>query len=147
MIIDLICSFIATWFFALVMNAPKKSLIYSSLIASLGYFVYSVCVNYNQQMIGFFLGALIISLLGEISARKVKMPATIFIFPAVVPIVPGLGLYQTMLEFVQNDINEALLIGVKTLLNIGAMAIAIALVSLILTKAPNKIYGSFKINK
>ncbi len=145
MIIDLICSFIATWFFALVMNAPKKSLFFSSLIASMGYFVYSVCLNLNQQLIGFFLGTLIISLLGELCARKIKMPATIFIFPAVVPIVPGLGLYQMMLEFVQNDIYEALLIGVKTLLNIGAMAIAIALVSLILTKAPNKIYGSFKI--
>lgn len=146
MIIDLICSFIATWFFALVMNAPRKSLIYSSFIAAIGYFVYSMCVNYNQQLIGFFLGTLIISLLGELCARKIKMPATIFIFPAVVPIVPGLGLYQTMLEFAQNDIYEALLIGVKTLLNIGAMAIAIAFVSLILTKSPNKIYGT-KIDK
>ena len=142
MIRDLIYCFIATWFFALVMNAPKKSLIYSSVIASIGYFIYSVCVNYNQNLIGFFLGTLIISLLGEISARRVKMPATIFIFPAVVPIVPGLGLYEMMLAFVQNDIYGALYIGVKTLLNIGAMAIAIALVSLILTKSPNRIYGS-----
>ena len=144
MIIDLICTFIATWFFALVMNAPKKSLIYSSLIASFGYFIYSICLNYNQQLLGFFLGTLVISLLGELCARKIKMPATIFIFPAVVPIVPGLGLYQMMLAFVQNDIAEALFIGVKTLLNIGAMSIAIAFVSLVLTKSPNKIYGTYK---
>ncbi len=144
MILDLIYSFIATYFFALIMNAPRKSLVFSSLIASLGYFIYSVCVNYNQQLMGFFLGTLTIALFGELCARKIKMPATIFIFPALVPIVPGLGLYQMMLEFVQNDVYEALLVGIKTLSYIGAMSVAIALVSLILTKAPNKIYGDFK---
>lgn len=144
MILDLIYSFIATYFFALIMNAPRKSLVFSSLIASLGYFIYSVCVIYNQQLVGFFLGTLVIALFGELCARKIKMPATIFIFPALVPIVPGLGLYQMMLEFVQNDVYEALLVGIKTLSYIGAMSVAIALVSLILTKAPNKIYGDFK---
>lgn len=144
MILDLIYSFIATYFFALIMNAPKKSLVFSSLIASLGYFIYSVCINYNQQLMGFFLGTLVISLFGELCARKIKMPATIFIFPALVPIVPGLGLYQMMLEFVQKDVYEALLVGIKTLSYIGAMSVAIALVSLVLTKTPNKIYGNFK---
>jgi len=93
---------------------------------------------------GFFLGTLAIALFGELCARKIKMPATIFIFPALVPIVPGLGLYQMMLEFVQNDVYEALLVGIKTLSYIGAMSVAIALVSLILTKAPNKIYGDLR---
>ena len=144
MVLDIIFSFIATLFFALVMNAPKKSLFFSSLIASFGYFIYSICVLYNQKLLGFFLGTLMISLLGELCARQIKMPATIFIFPAVVPIVPGLGLYQMMLAFVQNNISQALHIGVETLINIGAMSIAIAFVSLLLTKAPNKIYGTSK---
>lgn len=144
MLLDLIYSFIATYFFALIMNAPKKSLILSSIIASIGYFIYSVCLSYNQGLMGSFLGTLIIAFFGEICARKIKMPATIFIFPGIVPIVPGLGLYQMMLEFVQNDVYEALLVGIKTLSHIGAMAIAIALVSLILSKTPNKIYGDLK---
>ncbi len=144
MLLDLIFCFIATYFFALIMNAPKKSLIYSSLIASVGYLVYDICVDYNNSLLGFFLGTLVIALLGEICARKIKMPATIFIFPGIVPIVPGFGLYQMMLEFVQNDVNEALLIGIKTLSHIGAMAVAIAFVSLILSKTPNKIYGNLR---
>lgn len=144
MILDLIYSFMATLFFALIMNAPRKSLIFSSIIAALGYFIYSVCVSYNQKLMGFFLGTLIVALLGELCARKIKMPATIFIFPGIVPIVPGLGLYHMMLDFVQNNINKALLTGVETLSHIGAMAIAIALVSLILSKTPNRIYGNLK---
>ncbi|HOW23980.1 MAG TPA: threonine/serine exporter family protein [Sedimentibacter sp.] len=54
---------------------------------------------------------------------------TIFIFPAIIPIVPGFGLYETMLAFVQNDILSALEIGADTILNIVAMATAMALVS------------------
>lgn len=87
---------------------------------------------------GFFLGTLVIALLGELLAKLIKMPATIFIFPAVIPMVPGLGLYQTMLAFVQNDIPSALNIGVDTLVNIGAMAIAMTLISIIAPKIPLK---------
>ncbi|QSX05131.1 threonine/serine exporter family protein [Sedimentibacter sp. zth1] len=137
--LDLIYCFIATWFFALVMQAPRKSLVFSALIADIGYLIYIICVNNNYELFGFFLGTLVISLLGEICARKIKMPATIFIFPAVVPIVPGIGLYETMLKFVQNDIDQAIYLGIRTIFNIGAMAIAIALVSLLLTKLHKKV--------
>lgn len=135
--LNMIYCFIATCFFALIMNSPKKVIPISSFIASIGYMIYFICVNSNQTMIGFFLGTLIIALFGETCARLFKMPATIFIFPAIVPIVPGLGLYQTMLAFVQDDISSALEIGVGTILNIGAMAIAMALMSLVASKLPN----------
>jgi uncharacterized membrane protein YjjB (DUF3815 family) len=130
--------FIATWFFALIMSCPKKVLFHSSFIASIGYIVYLICFNIGNIKLGFFLSTLIIVFLGEILARFIKMPATIFIFPAVIPIVPGLGLYQTLLAFVQDDIFGALKIGVDTIVNIGAMAIAMTLMSLISTKIPMK---------
>lgn len=139
LILNMIYSFIATWFFALIMNSPKNVLFHSSFIASVGYMVYLLCVNTGQIKIGFFLGTLIIVFSSEILARVIKMPATIFIFPALIPIVPGLGLYQTMLAFVQNDIFGALEIGVNTILNIGSMAIAMALMSLIVVKIPLKL--------
>lgn len=139
LILNMIYSFAATWFFALIMNSPKKVLFHSSFIASIGYMVYLLCVNTGKIKLGFFLGTLIIVFLGEILARLIKMPATIFIFPALIPIVPGLGLYQTMLAFVQNDIFGALEIGVNTILNIGSMAIAMALMSLIVVKIPLKL--------
>ena len=53
---------------------------------------------------------------------------------SVIPIVPGLGHYQTMLAVVQNDIASALEIGANTMLNMAAMAMAIALVSALALK-------------
>lgn len=137
MLYNLVCCFMATFFFACVMNAPKKSIIYSSIIADIGYLIYYYFYNNNQEVLAFFLGTLAIALLGELFARIIKMPANIFIFPAVVPIVPGLGMYRTMLAFVRNDIDKALQLGVKNIINIIAMAMAIGLVSLLMPYYPN----------
>lgn len=134
LILEIIYCFIASLFFALIMNAPKKTLILSSLTASFGYLVYIFCIEQGSIKLGFFLGTTIVAFMGEIYARKFKMPATIFIFPGVIPIVPGLGLYQTIFALVQDDIPSALEIGVNTILNIGSMAVAMAMVSLIAMK-------------
>lgn len=124
----------ATFFFALMMNAPKKTLIYSSMTASLGYLVYEYFIIKGNPLLAFFLGTMLIATFGEVFARKLKMPATIFIFPSVIPIVPGFGLYETILALVQDDIPLALETGVSTILNIGCMAIAMTLVSLFALK-------------
>lgn len=137
MFYNLIYCFMATFFFACVMNAPKKSIVYSAIIADIGYIIYYYFYNNNQEVLAFFLGTLVIALLGELFARIIKMPANIFIFPAVVPIVPGLGMYRTMLAFVRNDIDKALQLGVKNTINIIAMAMAIGLVSLLMPYYPN----------
>lgn len=133
-ILIMLYCFTATFFYALIMNAPVKTLLHTSITASLGYLVYDYCVSTGSPLLGFFLGTTVIATLGEIYARKLKMPATIFIFPAVIPIVPGLGLYETILAFVNNNIFLAIETGVKTILNIGCMAVAMALVSLIALK-------------
>lgn len=133
-ILEMFYCFAATFFFALIMNAPKKILILSSITASLGYLVYKYFIIKGIPLLAFFLGTTLIAMLGEIFARRLKMPATIFIFPGVIPIVPGLGLYNTILALVQNDIFLALETGFNTILNIGCMAIAMALVSLIAFK-------------
>lgn len=134
LILDFIYCFIASWFFALIMNAPKKSLIYSSISASIGYIIYISCSNFASTTLGLFAGTTFIAMMGEIFARKLKMPAPIFIFPALIPIVPGVGLYETMLALVQNDVSLALEIGTNTILNIATMAVAMVLVSILAMK-------------
>lgn len=129
-ILELFYCFAATFFFALIMNAPRKTLIYSSLTAAGGYMIYKYLKIEGHHLLAFFLGTSFVAMLGEIFARKLKMPATIFIFPGVIPIVPGLGLYETILAFVEDDVFLALETGINTILSIGCMAVAMALVSL-----------------
>lgn len=123
----LLFSFMATAFFALLMQAPKKSVLVSSAIAAAGYCCYFLTSTYFNDLLGYFLGALIIALMGEFAARRLKMPATIFIFPGVIPLVPGMGLYRTMLAMVQGSLDKAFSTGIYTLLIAGTMAMAMAI--------------------
>ncbi len=41
--------------------------------------------------------------LGELFARYFKKPATVYIIPGIVPLVPGAGMYYTMLALVEKD--------------------------------------------
>lgn len=138
MIKQTVFCFLATLFFSIIMNSPKRAILWSSLIAAAGYIIYLESSAVYGELFGYFLGTLIIASFGELCARKIKMPATIFIFPGIVPLVPGLGLYRMMLAFVQNDIGRALEVGVSTIFIAGVMAISMAVINLIVLKIPVK---------
>ncbi len=75
------------------------------------------------------------TILSELAARWQKMPATVFVTTAIIPIVPGIGLYQTMLKIVEQKVeqkyDQAAALGSSTLSAIGLMALALALSTLL----------------
>lgn len=71
-----------------------------------------------------------------------KMPATIFIFPGVIPLVPGVGIYNTMTAFVGGDIQNGISLGFSTCAIAGAMAMAMAVGNMIFI-----IYSKIKSNQ
>ncbi len=44
----------------------------------------------------YFLAAAVITIYGELLARKMKTPTTTFLVPSIVPLIPGSALYYTM---------------------------------------------------
>ena len=65
-ILNLVYCFIASLFFALIMNAPKKTLIHTSVVASIGYVIYILCSNQLNTTLGFFAGTSFVAMMGEI---------------------------------------------------------------------------------
>ena len=119
----------ATFFYSLIMNAPKKAIPFACVIGSAGYVIFELITEIGNKTLAFFLATLLIAAGGEILARVIKIPSTMFIIPAIVPLVPGYGLYQTMLYLVLDEKTKALDILIETIFAAGAMAIAIAVVS------------------
>lgn len=56
-----------------------------------------------SMLLGNFLAAFAGTVLAEILARKLKSPATSFIAPAVIPLIPGGSLFYSMEHFVQGN--------------------------------------------
>lgn len=132
MLLDFFYAAMAAMFFALLFNVPKNSIPITALLGGIGYLVFLlVGEQSSSQLFGFFVGTFVITILSEMAARLMKLATTIFISIAIIPLVPGLGLYQTMLFFVQNNYNLAFAAGMQTMLAAGTIAMSIAITTLL----------------
>jgi uncharacterized membrane protein YjjB (DUF3815 family) len=145
MLSDFFYASMAAMFFAFLFNVPKISIPITALLGGIGYVVFLIVGEQSSsQMFGFFIGTTVITILSEIAARIMKLATTIFVSIAIIPLVPGLGLYKTMLFIVQNNYELALSTGIQTMSAAGTMAMAIAITTLLYRFIINLIA---KINK
>lgn len=132
---QLVLGFISTVGFAVYFYVPFDSVIAAGVSGGLSWVVYySVVQTYNNKVIGTFLGAFIVGVLGEYLAIKMKKPATVFITPGIVPFVPGAGMYYTMLYLSQKNYAQVAITGSETFFMAAAIAIGI-IVSTIFSKS------------
>lgn len=125
-----IYSFFATVGFAIFLNAPKSTLLSSGFVGGLGWSVFYYLVKLSgNDILANFIAALLVSYISEILARKLRQPAIIFIIPGIIPLVPGLGMYNTMLYLVQHDYNQAIAKGADVLFVGGAISLGILVVT------------------
>ena len=68
-----------------------------------------------------------------------KNPATVFLILGILPLVPGGGMFFTMRAFVSGSVETALELGYTTLGAAGAIALGIAIVSVIA-----RVYGKIR---
>lgn len=125
-------SFIATLGFGIIFNIRGKKLFFAALGGGISWFFYSLSLEFKFSTISaLFISSIIFSTYSEILARVLKTPVTTFVICALIPLVPGGGMYYTMLEVVNGDINKALELGINTIANAGTLALGVIFVSTI----------------
>lgn len=123
-------SFIATFGFAIIFNIKGKKLFFAALGGGLSWFIYLTSLQCNMSnVLSFFYASVVGAIYCEIMARVLKTPVTTFIICTIIPLVPGGGMYYTMLETTRGDINKSLSTGLNTLIIAGAIAVALVMVS------------------
>ncbi|MDP4177605.1 MAG: threonine/serine exporter family protein [Bacillota bacterium] len=130
MILNSIYAFFATLGLSVLFNISKKHLFFTSFGGALAWFSYLLTLKYsNSNFFAYFAASVIAAVYSEIMARVIKAPVTIFIICSIIPLVPGGGMYNTMLEAIRGNISRFLTIGVQTLSIAGAIAAGIIFVS------------------
>ena len=124
--------FLATVCFSFLMNQPLRTVLPSAFIAAGGYLVFLLL---GETTAAYFVSAFLIAVACEMLARKMKTGATLFITSAIIPLVPGLGLYRTMFYLSQDYITTAGEIGSDTILGISAIALAITFSSILFNRS------------
>lgn len=123
-------SFFATGSFAYFFYINKYDIFWTSLFGASGWMIYLVISrDFANPVLGYMLGALAVGLLSEFFALVFRKPATVFIVPGIIPLVPGGGMYETMLLSVMGQMDKATVSGFHTLSAAAAIAVGIALAS------------------
>ena len=121
-----------TSLFSILQSSPKRAVFISGVIGAAGYGIYYFLAGFaNMQLTAYFVSAFFIAVGGEIASRVKKMPSIVFISPSFVPIVPGLGLFDTLFMLVNGQYTEAVQTGANTMMAIVMMAMAVAVVALV----------------
>lgn len=119
-----ICAFGFSVFF----NLRGKKLLMCSLGGSFAWMFYELFVAYGV-MTQFFAAGAAIALYAELMARVMKTPGSIYIAPALIPLVPGGALYRSMLHVLNGENDLFISTGIDALMIIGALTLGIVSVS------------------
>lgn len=127
-IIQSFVAFIAVYFFAVILESPKRSLLMAATTGSIGWFVYLISLEVMNKIPATLMAGLAIAVLSHYFARKLKTPATVYFLSGFIPLVPGAGLYQAVFSFIDGNYGEAQMNLNETLLISGSIAVAIFIV-------------------
>jgi len=83
----------------------------------------------GSPAVGYFAAAAAIGLWSEALATALKRPATVYMICGIIPLVPGGGMYYTMLAAVRGNSWLAITTGFETLQAAGAIAAGLAVSS------------------
>ncbi len=146
MIMPLIMGFAPTLGFCLLFHVPANHIVPAALIGGLGWAAYELWTSTgSNKVIGCFLAACLVGLLSDICARTLKETSTVFSIPGIMPLVPGAGMFYTMMELIKSDFSQAAAQGSETLFMAGAIALGLMVVGSvirIIISIKRKIYST-----
>ena len=97
-IIEILCALLGSFGFSLLFNLKKEKIFLASLGGGLTCFFYLLMVSQSVgNFTAYFWASVFATLYAEMMARILKAPVTIFVIPAVVPLIPGGNAVETAL--------------------------------------------------
>lgn len=127
-LIEMFTAFLACFGFSIIYQARPNRLVLCGLSGGITWGVCCLAQQFTDNLfIYYMIAAAFGTLLSEFLARKTKCPATIFLIPALLPMVPGGSLYYTTFAVVTGNNADARFYGQRTALS--ALGIAVGLVT------------------
>lgn len=126
MIAQVLGAFIAVIMVAVTFGVPRKFLGYSGLVGAIGWLVYLLIKDGGYtSATGAFFATLVVALISHSFARIMKTPVTLFLIAGILPLVPGVGMYQIAYNLITNNNSLVLYYFSETMKMAGMIAMAI----------------------
>ncbi|MDR3596727.1 threonine/serine exporter family protein [Clostridium sp.] len=138
MIEQVLVAFVASLGFGIIFNIRGKNLIFAAFGGGLSWFFYLFLTkNDISNISSLFISSILFSIYSEICARYLKTPVTTLIICALIPLVPGAGMYYTMYETILGNVSKAVSLGIDTISSAGTLALGVIFVSTITKQVTN----------
>lgn len=132
---------IASVAFGVIFQVQPSRVLLCGLVGGLGWLAWLSAGALGWQIVGRTLfGALTVGFAGEVLARLLREPATLFLTSGIVPLVPGATTFAAMQAFVIGDYLEGLSLTTEALLAAGAIAAGLAIATP-LTRGGFRLFG------
>lgn len=130
MILKIGAIFLLSLSIGVLYRVPRAQLFFGASVGVIGWLSLEAVLGLGGKIaIGCFVGSLMVALCSELLARRLRRPATLFLIPGFIPLVPGREAYLTMMEMAQGNYLEGLAMAMQTALMGGAIAMGILVVS------------------
>jgi uncharacterized membrane protein YjjB (DUF3815 family) len=142
-IMQFLWAFLAILGFSIRGNLKGVKILFTSLAGGLCWAFYLISLYYNRSVLfSVFIAIILVCIYCEIVAPRLRTPVSVFVTCAIIPLVPGRGLFQSMQFYIAGNNVQASKSILETLLIAGTISIAIALVSSV-TNLLNKLINRF----
>lgn len=126
LLIQFIYMLFPTCGFCILFKVPLKQFPACILVGAISWTAYQFCLFCDASaVLSCFIASCLVGLLSDICSRLFKEAATIFIIPGIFCLVPGAGMYYTMLSLLQHDMDGFAANGITTLSMAGAIAVGL----------------------
>lgn len=128
-IIQLATAFLSSFGFSMLFGLRRRFLLPASMGGLLCWGLYlGMDAWMHAEFLSCLAAAAFAVIYAELLARSLKTPATLFVVPAILPLVPGGSLYYTMENAVHGRMEAARAFGTQTLVSALAIAAGISFV-------------------
>lgn len=129
-ILQIIMAIVTAIGFSLIFNIHGKKIIATAAGGALTWITYLWIYSYSEDVFISCLFATMVSMaFAELMARCFKTPVIILLVPMLIPMVPGGDLYRMMINLVMANSNQTSYYGHQLVLEVGAIAFGIILIS------------------
>lgn len=127
-VIQTITATLGTIGFALLSNVRKERIFSVGVGGFLAWIIYLIADHYTDSiMVSNFISVFFISIYAELMARILKAPATVFLIPSIIPLLPGAMLYYSMRAIWNNDMAKFRYFGYIAAAGVFGIALGIVL--------------------
>lgn len=127
LILTIIGSVCVTMISSITIGVPKHLVTKVGVIGFISYSIYVLLAMKISPIIATFIACMVVSLIGQLFARRYKAPVTVFYIPSFFPFVPGSLIYQGSLALI-NGAGGSVEYFTQALLTAGAIALGVFII-------------------